>query len=155
MIPYLRSDALMIDEARFNNRDLIDVRVAAADQAHRGALRTALRYLYLDDGPVNLPSKRLLASQGYLDPAEKLVIRFLFYRTNGRLRADYGADSLRAARASRYRCQECGFPDVRTLTLDHVEGRIMGTPFACLCWNCHSIKSRRYDWTGKKREPPA
>ena len=153
MDSYLRPDALAIDGARFNNPDLIEERVASIDRAIQGSLRTALRYLYMDDGPVNLPRDRLLAAEGHLEPAERVVIRLLYTRTNGSLRAAYGANSLRAARTSRYRCGECRFPDVRALNLDHVDGRVAGSPFACLCANCHSIKSRRGDWSGKRRQP--
>lgn len=155
MTSYLRSDALTIDGGRLNDGDHIAARVAAAPDADRGALRTALSYLYLDDGPVNLPRERLLKAEAHLDPAERLVIRYLYTRTNGSLRAEFGAGSLRAARAARYRCQECRFPDVRVLTSDHVNGRVPGTPFAYLCANCHMIKSRREDWKGVKREPLA
>ena len=42
--------------------------------------------------------------------------------------------------------------DVRVLSLDHVEGRVQGTPFACLWANCHTLKSRRVDWTGRPRQ---
>jgi hypothetical protein len=36
------------------------------------------------------------------------------------------------------------------MNLDHVNGRVAGTPFACLCANCHTIKSRANDWNGEK-----
>jgi hypothetical protein len=99
---------------------------------------------------VNLPRERLLRAERHLEAAERIVIRWLYTRTNGNLRSSYGASALRAARASRYRCQECNFGDVRVLNLDHVNGRVAGSPFACLCANCHTIKSRKSDWTGEK-----
>ena len=144
-------EPLTIDSSRFNNTDLIEDRVASV--ADKGSLRTALRYLYLDDGPLNLPPKRRKAAERFLDAAEVMVIRWLATRTNGRLKKSYGAAALRAARLARYRCQECGFPEVRVLNLDHIDGRVVGTAFACLCANCHTIKSRKSDWTGVRQVP--
>lgn len=146
-------DSTSIDLEAFNNDALVDERVAAADVSARGALRTALNYLYKDNGPINLPRNRLLAAEPYLGLAEKIVIRWLYTRTNGSLRKTYGVDALRAARSSRYRCEVCGFSDVRVLNIDHVDGRIKGTAFACLCANCHTIKSRDSDWSGEKQYP--
>lgn len=146
-------DSLIIDGDAFNNSELTESRVAAVDASERGALRTALNFLYKDGGPVNLPRTRLIAAVPYLSLAEKTVIRWLYTRTNGNLRKTYGGTALIAARTSRYRCDTCGFGDVRSLNIDHVDGRITGTAFACLCANCHAIKSRRFDWSGKKREP--
>jgi hypothetical protein len=145
-------ELLAIDGSRFNHIEHIVLRTAAVPVADRGSLQTALSYLYRDDGPLNLPRDRLLVAEPYLEVAERLVIRWLYTRTNGSLRSTYGAGALRAARASRYRCEVCNFADVRVLNLDHVNGRISGTPFACLCANCHTIKSRESDWTGKKPE---
>lgn len=142
---------IAIDAARFNNSEHIGSRVAAVRLEDQGALRTALRYLYMDDGPINLPRTRLLAAEPHLDATEKIVVRWLYTRTNGSLRREYGAEALRAARNSRYRCETCEFADVRVLNLDHVNGRTVGTPFACLCANCHTIKSREKDWTGESR----
>lgn len=146
-------DTISIDFEAFNNDARVDDRVAAVDVAARGALRTALNYLYKDDGPINLPRDRLLTAEPHLGPAEKIVIRWLYTRTNGSLRKSYGADALRAARSSRYRCEVCGFSDVRVLNIDHVDGRVEGTAFACLCANCHTIKSRESDWSGEKQRP--
>lgn len=143
------SGTVFIDLIYFNNDSLIKVRVAAAPAAEQGALCTALRYVYKDDGPINLPRSRLLIAEPYLNPAERIVIRWLYTRTNGRLRKSYGAGALRAARSSRYRCQVCDFNDVRVLNIDHVDGHVAGTPFACLCANCHTIKSRENDWSGE------
>ena len=143
-------ELLSIDANRFNDSRHIDERIAKASEASRGALKTCLAYLYKDDGPVNLPRDRLLAASPYLEPAELLVARWLYTRTNGSLRKTYGAQSLKAARLSRYRCSVCSFSDVRVLNLDHVQGKVNDTPFACLCANCHTIKSREVDWTGKK-----
>ena len=145
-------ELLSIDRRRFNNDRHIENRVALVRTSDRGSLRSALLFLYIDNGPRNLPRKRLLVAEPYLEPAEQLVVRWLYTRTNGRLRSKYGATALIAARASRYRCSVCKFADVRVLNLDHVSGRVDGTAFACLCANCHTIKSRKSDWTGIKPE---
>jgi hypothetical protein len=101
---------------------------------------------------VNLPRERLLVAEPHLQAAERVVIRWLYTRTNGNLRSSYGASALRAARDSRYRCEACNFGDVRVLNLDHVNGHVANSPFACLCANCHTIKSRESDWTGETPE---
>jgi hypothetical protein len=142
---------LSIDAARFNNDAYLRERVASAQPSHSGAVRTALRYLYLDRGPTNLPPDRKKVALQYLDEAEKILIKWLATRTNGRLRKSYGARALIAARQSRYICTNCGFADVRALHLDHVNGHVMDTSFACLCANCHNIKSRASDWSGKAK----
>lgn len=141
-----------IDTSRFNNEAYLAGRIAQAQDADKGSLSTALKYLYTDQGPLNLPRARLKQAEPYLDAAERVVVRWLATRTNGSGRGDYGKEALRAARASRYRCSRCDFADVRALNLDHVDGRTAGTTFACLCANCHSIKSRKMDWSGRKRE---
>lgn len=143
-----------IDSTRFNDPAYIESRVTMVPVSDRGSLRTALNYLYQDYGPINLPRARLLAADPHFEPAERIVIRWLYTRTSGNLRSEYGSDSLRAARFSRYRCEVCGFQDVRVLNLDHVNGRVTDTPFACLCANCHTIKSRESDWTGEKPLAP-
>jgi hypothetical protein len=143
---------ISIDGTRFNDDRYIESRVATIAAADRGSLRTALGYLYLDNGPVNLPRARLLVAKQHLEVAETIVVQWLYTRTNGSLRRCYGAAALRAARACRYHCEVCGFADVRVLNLDHVNGRVADTPFACLCANCHTIKSRESDWTGEKSD---
>jgi len=144
-----------IDPPRFNDEAFIEGRVEGVPKADRGALRTTLRYLYLDDGPLNLMRDRRLAAEPYLDAAERVLVRWLATRTNGSERRNYGSLALRAARSSRYRCQRCGCADVRVLNLDHVEGRVDGAAFACLCANCHTLKSRERDWSGGRRQAKA
>jgi hypothetical protein len=146
-------DLLSIDPPRFNNPAHVRERVSAAALSDRGSLQTALQYLYGDDGPTNLPRDRLKTTERYLDEAERILLRWLYTRTNGSERKNYGKAALIAARRSRYRCEGCGFADVRALNLDHVEGRTVDTPFACLCANCHTMKSRQRDWTGRKVGP--
>ena len=146
------SSQYAIPASRFNNRRYLERRVRAADTASQGALRSALRFLYESRGPENLPPDRLHRAQPYFEPRELIVSRWLYTRTNGSLRKHYGKPALEAARRARYRCQECGYSDVRALNLDHIGG-FSSRRFACLCANCHSIKSRQVDWTGK--EPAA
>lgn len=143
---------LTIHAQRFNDLAYIEARLLPLPEAHKGSLKTALCYLYMDDGPINIPRDRQKMAERYLEPAELIVIRWLATRTNGSERKHYGARALLAARLSRYRCETCGFSDVRALNLDHIEGRIDGASFACLCANCHSIKSRTHDWTGNGRK---
>ena len=151
------ADEFVIPLDRFDSAASIEARVASVPPASRGALRTTLRYLYLTDGPVNLPRARMRVAESHLEDRECLLMRWLFTRTNGSLRATYGAKALRAARAARYRCERCGFADLRALHIDHVDGRIPESACACLCANCHNIKSRERDWSGERRyspEPP-
>ena len=133
---------------RFDNPAYIASRLETAPPAARGALRTVLRYLYEGEGPINLPRLRLKSAETLLDSAEVIVARWLYTRTNGSLRASYGANAFRQARKQRYRCEHCGHADVRVLNLDHVQGRDNRDFFACLCSNCHALKSREQDWTG-------
>lgn len=142
---------LEIEWARFNNEEYVESRLAGIQESERTYLNTALRYLYFDSGYVNLPLARRRRAEPLLEEAEKILIRWLATRTNGSERKNYGALALIAARTARYRCCECGYSDVRALNLDHVDGRVAGTQFACLCANCHAIKSREKDWTGSKR----
>jgi hypothetical protein len=137
---------------RFNNARYIDRRLLRVPEAARRSVRTALRYIYLENGPRNLQRRQLKEAEQYLDKyAEKIVIHWLYTRTNGRLRKSYGYAALRCARLARYRCKVCGNRDVRVLEFDHIKGRVAGSEFACLCANCHRIKSRALDWTGQKR----
>lgn len=138
----------LIPMERFDNAEYLESRVSHVPPEAAGSVRTALRYLYITDGPVNLPRDRLKAAEPFLDPAEKVVVRWLYTRTNGTLRSTYGASALHAARRQRYRCEHCGHADVRVLNLDHVEGRKNLEHFACLCTNCHCLKSREKDWLG-------
>jgi hypothetical protein len=134
-----------------DNENAIARRVAAADPRHAGQLRTTLSYLYLSDGPINLKAPQYRAAKQYLLPAEAVLARLLKSRTNGRSRKTYGPNCLTAARRAHYRCQICGEPDTRLLTLDHCHGRKDTSAYFLLCANCHYLKSRTYDWLGIKR----
>ena len=151
---YLVEREFVIDAARFDDEAYIEARVQQVPAPVHGPMRTTMLYLYRTDGPTNLRPERFKAAEPYLQPAERIVARWLRTRTNGKLRKDYGTRSLRCARVARYRCSACGYPDVRALNLDHVEGRRSEhSTFTCLCANCHSIKSRGVDWLGRAREP--
>ncbi len=139
--------AFLISTDRFDNVDKIEKRLVDLEPSLAGSVRTALRYLYLIvDGPINLPRDRMLKALPFLDPAERVLVRWLYTRTNGSERKRYGSAALLAARKQRYRCEHCGHADVRVLNLDHVEGRHNRELFACLCANCHTLKSREKDW---------
>ena len=136
-----------IDVTRFGNSELIEARVSAAPEDRKDALRATLSYLYLTDGPTNLPRERLRPAERLLESAERIVVRWLHTRTNGRLSKHYGRNSLLAARKAQYQCESCGFADVRVLNLDQVDGRDSDSgEFVCLCANCHGIRSRANDW---------
>lgn len=150
----MAEERLEVPLERFDNQELLEARVAAAPPAVQGSLRTVLTYLYQSDGPKNLPSDRLALARAQLEPAEWIAAKWLQTRTNGSEKKNYGHGVLKAARAARLRCQACGFSDVRALNMDHVEGRVEGATFACLCANCHAIKSRAFDWSGTARQPP-
>ena len=142
----------LIPMERFDNSEYVEIRVSAAPPAAVGSLRTTLTYLYLTSGPINLPRARLKTSEPFLEDAECILVRWLQTRTNGNERKNYGAPALRAARRQRYRCEHCGHADVRVLHLDHIKGRkSVGGGFACLCANCHMLKSRKYDWSGQAK----
>ena len=139
---YLIDINFIIPENRFDNIMYIEERVADIEKAHKGPLTSILKYLYITDGPLNVAPERLKISKPYLSESERILVNWLKTRTNGRLRKTYGAKILTAVRNSKYRCSICHFPDVRTLQLDHIDGRIENTEFDCLCANCHQIKSR-------------
>ena len=137
-----------IPENQFDNDLYIKSRLKKASAEKRGALNTALCYLYNLDGPTNIQNDRYKLAEEYLDIAEDIVIRWLKTRTNGKLRKTYGKESLLAAKKSKYRCEKCGIADVRVLNLDHIDGK-GSSKFQCLCANCHTIKSREKDWMRK------
>lgn len=141
----------IIPAERFDNTAHIEQRASAAPPEAQGAVRSALSYLYLNSGPVNLPRDRMKLAEPFFEPRERVLLRWLYTRTNGSLRSSYGAEALLAARRSQYRCCNCDFSDVRALNIDHVDGRTKETQCSCLCANCHTIKSREKDWSGEKR----
>ena len=149
----MEAEKYEIPEERFENAVYIEQRAAAATPNAQGAVRTALSYLYLSSGPMNLPRDRMKLAQPFVEPRKWVLLRWLHTRTNGSLRSTYGTKALLVARTSRYRCCSCGFADVRALHIDRVDGRVKDTEYSCLCANCHNIKSREKDWSGAKRYP--
>ena len=148
---YWMNDDFTIPQDRFDDPSYIEDRLMSVPLEARGSLRTALLYLYASDGPINLPRGRMKVAELFAEPRERVLLRWLYTRTNGILRATYGTKALHAARVARYRCTGCGFADVRALHIDHTNGRTIESECACLCANCHNIKSREHDWSGEKR----
>jgi hypothetical protein len=74
----------LIPMDRFDNREYIDARVAGLDASVQGSVRTVLRYLYLSDGPTNLPRDRKKVAEPFLDLAEIVLVRWLYTRTTGK-----------------------------------------------------------------------
>lgn len=130
-----KDDEYVIPPDRFNNTTHMLRRVAEAEFSAAGPLKSTLSFLYMHEGPVNLPRERLKAAEPFLEPRELVIVRWLQTRSNGSLRSKYGAKALLAARRANYRCVTCGFSDVRALHLDHVDGHTIDTDFACLCAN--------------------
>lgn len=145
-----RHSAFCVPGENLGNRELIDARVDAAPLEAKSALRTVLSYLYLEDGPVNLPNPTFHRAEGALSECEVIIARYLKSRTGGAGRKDYGREALFRMRQAGYKCECCGHADVRTLHLDHLHGRSQKL-FLVLCANCHNIKSRLFDWTGTKK----
>ena len=58
---------------RFDNVAYIEARVSRAPESARGVLRTALKYVYLTNGPVNLPRDRHLLSFDHLERREQIL----------------------------------------------------------------------------------
>lgn len=118
---------------------------------HPDSLKKLLEYLYLPNGRCTMTKKIYKEAEPDLTPYEKILGKYFKARTNGSGRRAYGIHSLRAAQTARFRCQACGQSDVRTLQMDHVNGRDDKTTFQMLCANCHMVKSRLFDFTGNRK----
>lgn len=147
---YARHAEFCVPPSCLNNADLINERVQNVPTECRSALRLVLSYLYLEDGPTNLRNPQYRQAEPYLTVYEVVLSRYLKSRTNGSGRRAYGKTALCHIRKIGYACECCGFRDVRALNLDHAYGRAKSV-FFVLCANCHNIKSRQFDWLGKKR----
>lgn len=145
------NEKFIVAEERFDNEKYIEERISKVPENDRRKLKSVLAYLYLEDGPVNLTNDKYGVIEKYLEEVEIIVAKWLKTRTNGSLRKSYGSRAMLQAKKAKYRCEICGYADVRALHIDHVDGRVEDTDFACLCANCHNIKSREYDWDGSKR----
>jgi len=141
-----------IDPALLDNAEAIEVRCKGLEKKVAASLKLVLSYLYLTDGPLNLRNPQFKPSAELLSPAELVMVRYLKTRTNGNGRRHYGQAALLAAREAKYRCKACDNGDVRVLVLDHAFGSKDVKNFFMFCADCHQIKSRLFDWTGKKRE---
>lgn len=143
-------DSYVIPETHLDNSQFIEQRLADAPAEKRTQLGLLLRYLYQKtDGRTNIERSVIIAVEPLISQAENILARWLQTRTNGSERKNYGTKALITARNAHYRCEKCGFPDVRALQLDHIDGRRSSeTDFMCLCANCHQIKSRKKDWLG-------
>lgn len=147
---YSRHAEFRVPAEYLNNAELIEHRVQNVPTEAQSAVRLVLSYLYLMDGPTNLRNPQYREAEPYLRPYEVILSRYLKSRTNGVGRRTYGKPALLHMRKVGYMCECCGFQDVRALNLDHVYGRGEQV-FLVLCANCHNIKSRQFDWLGKKR----
>ena len=144
-----------IDPTYFNNKPALDARAANLPvPADKAFFRKALGFLYLTEVKNSpLEADRLLKSDRrtllshYLTPAEWQIFKNLTKFAHSS-RKRYGHAAVQAAREDRYRCRICKMPDVRTLEMDHVNGRSDTQNFQLLCSNCHKIKSREVDWKG-------
>lgn len=145
-----QSSEYWVPESHIDNATLIEQRVQAVVLPEQAALRLVLSYLYLSNGPTNLTNPKYRLAESHLLSYEIILARYLKSRTNGTGRRAYGKPALLHMRSTGYKCECCGFKDVRALNLDHVHGRTEQV-FFVLCANCHNIKSRLFDWHGKKR----
>jgi hypothetical protein len=146
-----RKPFFVVPPNAFDDAPAIEQRVQAAPQSARGALKLVLSYLFQSDGPTNLKNPQYQIAAPHLKNYEVILARYLKSRTNGTGRKKYGKAGLMALRKAKYRCQVCEENDVRMLVLDHANGRDDTKAFFVFCANCHQLKSRLFDWTGKKK----
>ncbi len=135
-----------LDGSLLGNDQAIDARIDSLPEADREAVRHALRYLYIPDGPVAISREYKLIAEPHLDAVEHFLLQWLFKRTNGKLRNHYGRPALIAARRASYQCVRCGFNDVRALNLERVpttsDSDCNQEEFVCLCANCNVIAAK-------------
>ena len=146
-----RKALFVVPDGTVDDAPSIECRVKSAPKQARGALNLVLSYLFNKSGPTNLKNPQYKIAEAYLTEYEIVLARYLKSRTNGNGRKSYGKAGLNAMRAAAYRCQVCGEGDVRILVLDHANGRNDTEAFFVLCANCHQLKSRLFDWTGKRK----
>jgi len=139
-----------IDDSWIDGEDLINSRLAAIDEGSREAVEQVLRYLFVNGGPHSIERSVKTLAEEHLSPAEKFVLQWLYKRTDGKLRRHYGPKVLDAVKRSRYRCERCGFGDVRALNLEKAErgdteagsGSKSSVAIVCLCANCNTVAAR-------------
>lgn len=151
----LRASARFAVQSRnLGSVECIERRCRRKGVKHPDSLRKLLEYLYLFNGRRTMTRKICEEAEPDITPCEKILGKYFKARTNGPGRHAYGLASLRAAQKARFRCQACGESDVRTLQMNHVNGRNDNKTFMMLCANCHMVKSRAFDFTGKRKGSP-
>ena len=140
----MTDSSFQIDETLIGNCDSIHERAIRIADSEREPLGLVLGYLYLHDGPRSITRDHKTRAEPNLTPVELFIFQWLYKRTDGKLRRFYGPDALQAAKRSRFRCEECGFADVRALNLEKIaqDDETDGTRFACLCANCNTVRAR-------------
>lgn len=140
----MQDSSFQIDGTLIADGDSIEARIAVVTESDRDALRLALGYLYLDDGPLSIARDSKTQAEQYLTPVELFVFQWLYKRTDGKLRRLYGPATLEAVKRSRYRCEKCDFADVRALHIEKADydEEIGRHRFACLCANCNTVEAR-------------
>ena len=135
-----------MDESWIENQDAIATRLTTIEEAKRESVGAVLRYLFVSGGPKNITREQKTAAETELTPVEQFVLQWLHKRTDGKLRRHYGPGVLSAVKRALYRCERCGFADVRALNLERqrvdeasVERK---NSFICICANCHTVESR-------------
>lgn len=76
-------DVFVIPEDRIGSLEMLEKRVGEAKTEDQGSLRTTLSYLYLPNGPINLPKDRFDKAAPYLEQRELIIARWCRTRTNG------------------------------------------------------------------------
>ena len=140
----MQDSSFQVDETLIGDGDSIEARVAVVAESDRDALRRTLGYLYLEDGPLSIARDSKTQAEQHLTPVELFVFRWLYKRTDGKLRRFYGPGTLEAVKRSRYRCEKCGFADVRALNIEKADydEEVGRERFACLCANCNTVQAR-------------
>jgi Zn finger protein HypA/HybF involved in hydrogenase expression len=123
---------------RFNNPAYIEERIK--NVTNKTLFKNILEYLYYDDCTLGFNNKKLNYICN-LEQAEQILVNQLRKYTDGGKKDNGGYKALIQARKVRYRCEKCGYPDVRVMEVDHVTGKKdPNTEYAYLCSNCHRVK---------------
>lgn len=140
----MTDSSFQIEATTIGDRGSIEARVAEVTESERETLNLALSYLYLADGPGSISRDAKSQSEQHLTPVELFVLQWLHKRTDGKLRHIYGSEALTAVKRSHYRCERCGFADVRALNIEKTECDEASAQqrFSCLCANCNTVAAR-------------
>jgi hypothetical protein len=79
----MQDSSFQIDGTLIGDGDSIEARVAVVTESDRDALRWALGYLYLDDGPISVARDSKMQAEQYFTPVELFVFQWLHKRTDG------------------------------------------------------------------------